>query len=79
MATKSSAEGCSAQRVLVAGDCNQCKRQFYNAHRLPESHACAALSVAKAAVSNAWVTVTSELASVTGLVVGTLTPQEGLR
>jgi hypothetical protein len=72
-------EGCSAMRALVVGDCKHCNAHFCVAHRIPEAHSCKAMALNREVVSKTWVVVSSDLASVAGLVMGTLTPKDGFR
>ena len=45
--TTCSCSGCSARAVVIVGDCSYCKGKFCGAHRLPETHSCAAISACR--------------------------------
>ena len=66
-------------RAPIVGDCKHCNAQFCVAHRLPESHTCKSMAASSEEVSKNWAVVTSELASVAGLVMGRITPKDGFR
>ncbi|KAJ1494972.1 ubiquitin-related domain-containing protein [Baffinella frigidus] len=40
-------EGCSDRVAMIIGDCKYCKHRFCTAHRLPETHSCAAMGACK--------------------------------
>jgi predicted nucleic acid binding AN1-type Zn finger protein len=66
-------------RALIVGDCKLCDSQFCVQHRIPEAHACKGIALHREEISKKWVVISSELASVAGLVMGTLTPKDGFR
>jgi len=40
-------EGCTDRVAMIIGDCKYCNQRFCTAHRLPETHACAAMGACK--------------------------------
>ena len=77
--SRCAAEGCTERKVLVVGDCKLCMGQFCAEHRIPESHKCKGIISQKEDIAKKWVVARKDLASVAGLVFGTLNPKEGFR
>eukprot|EP00286_Rhodomonas_abbreviata_P029559 CAMPEP_0181307720 /NCGR_PEP_ID=MMETSP1101-20121128/11046_1 /TAXON_ID=46948 /ORGANISM="Rhodomonas abbreviata, Strain Caron Lab Isolate" /LENGTH=145 /DNA_ID=CAMNT_0023413987 /DNA_START=23 /DNA_END=460 /DNA_ORIENTATION=+ len=46
--TQCACEGCTDRVAMIIGDCKYCNARFCGAHRLPETHACAAMASCKA-------------------------------
>jgi predicted nucleic acid binding AN1-type Zn finger protein len=40
-------ESCKCKGVMITGDCNYCKSNYCNKHRLPETHECSGLQKCK--------------------------------
>jgi len=45
-------EGCTGRVAMIIGHCNYCKSDFCGTHRLPETHACQAMSTCREVAFN---------------------------